>query len=115
VCNHFLKGILSGDAQTTFQVNITPDYKSLSPAEICIKYALPNFDCSLVDFVAQSSLSSGKHTCWDPKYGHYQVWNKFWLQLHSAFQQRIIMPSRVVQAYPPSNDFPLGNCNTVLI
>ncbi|KAG1808425.1 uncharacterized protein BJ212DRAFT_1280677 [Suillus subaureus] len=25
------------------------------------------------------------------------------------------MPSRVVQAYPPSNDFPLGNCDTVLI
>ncbi|KAG1821091.1 uncharacterized protein BJ212DRAFT_1478187 [Suillus subaureus] len=115
VCNHFLKGILSGDVQTAFQVNITPDYKSLSLAEICIKYALPDFDYSLVDFVAWSSLSSGEHTRWDPKYGHYQVWNKFQLQLHSAFQQRIIMPSRVVQAYPPSDDFPLGNCNTVLI
>ncbi|KAG1805845.1 uncharacterized protein BJ212DRAFT_1449522 [Suillus subaureus] len=109
-----IQGILSGDAQTTFQVNITPDYKSLSLAEICIKYALPDFDRSLVDFVAWSSLSSGKHTRWDPKYGRYQVWNKFQLQLHSAFQQRVIMPSRVVQAYPPSNDFPLGNCNTVL-
>ncbi|KAG1819057.1 uncharacterized protein BJ212DRAFT_1446201 [Suillus subaureus] len=86
VHNHFLKGIFSGDVQTTFQVNITPDYKSL-----------------------------GEHTCWDPKYGHYQVWNKFWLQLHSAFQQCVIMPSRVVQAYPPSNDFPLSNCDTILI
>ncbi|KAG1877845.1 hypothetical protein DFJ58DRAFT_720608 [Suillus subalutaceus] len=115
VCNHFLKGILSGDAQTAFQVNVTPDYRSLSPAEICIKYTLPNFDHALTDFIAQSSPSSGEHTCWDPKYGRYQVWNKFWLQLHSAFQQRVIMPSRVVQAYPPSNNFPLGDCDTVLI
>ncbi|KAG1861774.1 hypothetical protein DFJ58DRAFT_871731 [Suillus subalutaceus] len=27
----------------------------------------------------------------------------------------VIMPSRVVQAYPPSDAFPLGNCDTVLI
>ncbi|KAG2122975.1 hypothetical protein BD769DRAFT_1359974 [Suillus cothurnatus] len=115
VRNHFLKGILSGDAQTAFQVNITPDYKSLSPAEIRIKYILPDFDRSLTDFVARSSLSSGEHTRWDPQYGRFQVWNKFRLQLHSAFQQRVIMPSRVVQAYPPSDEFPLGNCDTVLI
>ncbi|KAG2045813.1 hypothetical protein BDR06DRAFT_1045503 [Suillus hirtellus] len=25
------------------------------------------------------------------------------------------MPSRVVQAYPPSDDFPFGNCDTVLV
>ncbi|KAG2084184.1 hypothetical protein BD769DRAFT_1632983 [Suillus cothurnatus] len=115
VRNHFLKGILSGDAQTAFQVNITPDYKSLSLAEIRIKYILPNFDHSLTDFIARSSLSSGEHTRWDPQYGCFQVWNKFCLQLHSAFQQHIIMPSRVVQAYPPSDEFPLGNCDTVLI
>jgi hypothetical protein len=115
VRNHFLKGILSGDAQTAFQVNITPDYKSLSPAEIRMKYILPDFDRSLTDFVAWSSLSSGEHTRWDPQYGRYQVWNKFRLQLHSAFQQCVIMPSRMVQAYPPSDEFPLGNCDTVLI
>ncbi|KAG1730410.1 uncharacterized protein EDB91DRAFT_1239099 [Suillus paluster] len=62
VHNHFLKGILSEDALTTFQLN-----------------------------------------------------NKFQLQLHSAFQQWLIMPSRVVQAYPPSDIFPFGNCDTALI
>ncbi|KAG2348172.1 hypothetical protein BDR05DRAFT_875755, partial [Suillus weaverae] len=115
VRNHFLKGILSGDAQTAFQVNVTPDYRSLSPAEISTKYILPNFNCTLANFIAQSSSSSGEHTRWNPEYGHYHTWNKFWLQLHSAFQQRVIIPSRVVQAYPPSNDFPLGNCDTILV
>ncbi|KAG1870896.1 hypothetical protein F4604DRAFT_2017171 [Suillus subluteus] len=115
VHNHFLKGILSRDAQTAFQVNVTPDYRSLSPTEIFAKYALPDFDCMLADFITRSSTSSGKHTRWNPRYGRYQAWNKFRLQLHSAFQQHVIMPSRVVQAYPPSNNFPLGNCDTVLI
>ncbi|KAG1872583.1 hypothetical protein C8R48DRAFT_769988 [Suillus tomentosus] len=115
VRNHFLKGILSGDAQTAFQVNVTPDYRSLSPTEISTKYALPDFDRALADFVTRSSMSGDENTRWDPKYGRYQAWNKFRLQLHSAFQQRVIMPSRVVQAYPPSDDYPLGNCDTVLV
>ncbi|KAG1853234.1 hypothetical protein C8R48DRAFT_749657 [Suillus tomentosus] len=115
VHDHFLKGILSGDALTAFQLNVTPDYKSLSPAEIRTKYTLPDFDHTLTDFIRHSSLASDEHTCWDPKYGRFQVWNKFRLQLHSAFQPWVIMPSRVVQAYPPSDDFPLGNCDTILI
>ncbi|KAG1717844.1 hypothetical protein EDB19DRAFT_1863760 [Suillus lakei] len=115
VRNHFLKGILSGDALTAFQLNVTPDYRSLTLAEIPMKYALPDFYRALADFIARSSTSSGEHTRWDPKYGHYHAWNKFRLQLHSAFQQRLIMPSRVVQAYPPSDKFPFGNCDTVLI
>ncbi|KAG1751909.1 hypothetical protein EDD22DRAFT_981686 [Suillus occidentalis] len=98
VHNHFLKGILSGDAQTAFQVNVAPDYRSLSPADISTKYILPSFNCALADFIAQSSSSSGEYTRWDPKYGHYHTWN-----------------NRVVQAYPPSDDFPLGNCDTVLV
>jgi hypothetical protein len=115
VCNHFIKGILSEDALTAFQLNVTPDYKSLSLAEIHTKYSLPDFDHALTDFIHHSSLASGEHTHWDPKYGRFQAWNKFRLQLHSAFQPWVIMPSRVVQAYPPSNDVPLGNCDTILI
>ncbi|KAG1858447.1 hypothetical protein DFJ58DRAFT_715865 [Suillus subalutaceus] len=115
VRNHFLKGILSGDALTTFQLNVAPDYKSLSPSDICTKYALFDFDLALTNFICCSSLSGGEHSHWDPRYGRFQAWHKFRLQLHSAFQPRVIMPSRVVQAYPPSDDFPLGNYNTVLI
>ncbi|KAG1862846.1 hypothetical protein C8R48DRAFT_603026 [Suillus tomentosus] len=115
VRNHFLKGILSGDALTAFQLNITPDYKSLSPSDIRMKYALLGFERALAEFICCSPLSSGENSCWDPKYGRFQVWHKFRLQLHLAFQPRVIMPSRVVQAYPPSDDFPFGNCDTVLM
>ena len=43
------------------------------------------------------------------------IWHKFQVQLYSNFQSSLIMPSQVVQAYPPSNLFPFGNCNVVLL
>ncbi|KAG2047378.1 hypothetical protein BDR06DRAFT_1031315 [Suillus hirtellus] len=89
VRNHFLKGILSGDALTAFQLNIMPDYKLLSPSDIRTKYALLGFERALAEFICCSPLSSGENSCWDP--------------------------NCVVQAYPPSNDFPFGNCDTVLV
>ncbi|KAG1830798.1 hypothetical protein EV424DRAFT_1470212 [Suillus variegatus] len=115
VRNHFLKGILSGDALTAFHLTSTPDFNALTPIAIEAKYSLVDFNHVLSQFINQLSLSTGEHTRWDHGYGRFCTWNKFRLQLHSAFQPRVIMPSRVIQAYPPSDAFPLGNCDTVLI
>ncbi|KAG1864380.1 hypothetical protein F4604DRAFT_1882085 [Suillus subluteus] len=115
VRNHFLKGILSEDALTAFHLTSKPDFNALTPVSIQTKYSLLDFDHALSRFIDQLSLSTGEHTRWDHRYGRFRTWNKFRLQLHSAFQSRVIMPSRVVQAYPPSDAFPLGNCDTVLI
>jgi hypothetical protein len=115
VRNHFLKGIMSGDASTAFHLTVTPDYKSLAPGDICTKYSLPDFNDALANFIQRSSQSSGEYTHWDLNYGRFHTWNKFRIQLHSAFQPRVIMPSRIVQAHPPTAEFPFGNCDTVLI
>ncbi|KAG2339117.1 hypothetical protein BDR05DRAFT_977844 [Suillus weaverae] len=115
VCNHFLKGILSGDALTAFHLTSTPDFQSLSPIDIHTTYSLIDFDHALSQFIRQFSLSTGEHTRWDHKYGHFCTWKKFQLQLHSAFQPWLIMPSRVIQAYPPCSGFPLRNCDNVLV
>ncbi|KAG2039998.1 hypothetical protein BDR03DRAFT_932839 [Suillus americanus] len=115
VQNHFLKGILSEDALTAFHLTSTPDFNALTPVSIQTKYSLLDFDHALSRFIDQLSLSTGKHTRWDHRYGRFHTWNKFRLLLHSAFQSQVIMPSRVVQAYPPSDAFPLRNCDTVLI
>ncbi|KAG2044581.1 hypothetical protein BDR03DRAFT_930573 [Suillus americanus] len=89
VHNHFLKGVLSGDALTAFQLNVAPDYKLLSLSDICTKYALLGFDLVLADFICCSSLSGGEHSHWDPRYGRFQAWH--------------------------NDGFPLGNCDTVVI
>ncbi|KAG1843883.1 hypothetical protein F4604DRAFT_1884546 [Suillus subluteus] len=94
VCNHFLKGILSGDALTAFHLTLTPDFKSLSPTDIHSVYSLIDFDHALSQFIRCFSFSTGEHTRWDYRYGHF---------------------SAVVQAYPPGESFPLGNCDNVLV
>ncbi|KAG1830962.1 hypothetical protein DFJ58DRAFT_719600 [Suillus subalutaceus] len=115
VRNHFLKGVLSGDALTAFHLTSMPDFKALTATSIQTKYSLVDFTHALSQFINRLSLSTGEHTHWDHRYGHFRTWNKFRLQLHSALQSRVIMPSRVIQVYPPSDAFPLGNCDTILI
>ncbi|EGO31260.1 hypothetical protein SERLADRAFT_405115 [Serpula lacrymans var. lacrymans S7.9] len=44
-----------------------------------------------------------------------RVWFKFRIQLHLVFDNKIIMPSQLVQAYPRNQQFPWGNCDTVLL
>jgi hypothetical protein len=68
VHNHFLKSILSEDTLTAVQLNVMPDYKLLSPIEICTKYSLPDFNIALTNFIHQSA---GEHALWDARYGHF--------------------------------------------
>ncbi|KAG2124381.1 hypothetical protein DEU56DRAFT_873315 [Suillus clintonianus] len=78
--NHFLKGILSVEANAAFHITISPDHKSLSITDLQSLYSLPDFGTLL-----------------------------------STFKSRVMMPSQIVQAFPPSDTFPLGNCDAVLV
>ncbi|KAG1782103.1 hypothetical protein EV702DRAFT_1177149 [Suillus placidus] len=113
VRNHFLKGILSSTATAAFHVTVAPDRAKMSLNEIQQLYALPDFGRALSDYIAKAS--GGQFTtAWSNDRGRLKTWNKFRLQLHSVFRSRMIMPSQVVQAAPPSEKFPLGNCNAVI-
>ncbi|KAG1845377.1 hypothetical protein C8R48DRAFT_617186 [Suillus tomentosus] len=113
VRNHFLKGILSSTATAAFHVTVAPDRAKMSVNEVQQLYALPDFGQALSDYVTK--VSDGQFTTtWSCNRGRLKMWNKFRLQLHSVFRSRIIMPSQVVQAAPPSDKFPLGNCDAVI-
>ncbi|KAG1816369.1 uncharacterized protein BJ212DRAFT_1446931 [Suillus subaureus] len=94
VQNHFLKGILSSTATTAFHVTIAPDRAKMSINEASN---------------GQPAMS------WSCDHGCVKTLNKFQLQLHSIFHSRLIMPSQVIQASPPSQIFPLGNCDAVIV
>ncbi|KAG1791079.1 uncharacterized protein HD556DRAFT_1433078 [Suillus plorans] len=113
VRNHFLKGILSSTATAAFHVTVTPDRAKMSLNEIQQLYALPDFGQVLSDYITKASGSQFT-TAWSNDRGRLKTWNKFRLQLHSVFRSRMIMPSQVVQAAPPSEQFPLGNCDAVI-
>ncbi|KAG1838975.1 hypothetical protein F4604DRAFT_1885387 [Suillus subluteus] len=114
VRNHFLKGILSSTATTAFHVTVTPDRAKMSINEVQKLYTLPDFGRLLSDYIAKAS-NGQPATSWSCDRGCVKTWNKFQLQLHSVFRSRLIMPSQVVQAGPPSQIFPLGNCDAVIV
>ncbi|KAG2348378.1 hypothetical protein BDR05DRAFT_875104, partial [Suillus weaverae] len=83
VHNHFLKGLLSDEANAAFHITIAHDLAN-----------------------RQNSLY----------HGHLlKTWYKFRLQLHSRLHPCNITPSQQVQAYPPSDTYPFGNCDIVLL
>lgn len=43
------------------------------------------------------------------------TWNKFCIQLYSSFGGQYVDKSQIIQAYPPSEEYPLGHCNAVLL
>ncbi|KAG2353018.1 hypothetical protein BDR07DRAFT_1383625 [Suillus spraguei] len=86
----------------------------MSLNEIQQLYALPDFGQVFSDYNAKAS--GGQFTTtWSRDCGCLKMWNKFCLQLHPVFCSWMIIPNQVVQPAPPSEKFPLGNCDAVIM
>lgn len=114
VHNHFITGLLSAEATAAFHVMVTPDQKSFTVPNLQYTYGLPDFAVALTEYISKSSqgASTTSWTCWG---GSVRMWNKFHIQLLSNFQSQVVMPSQIIQSYLPSEAFPFGNFDTVLI
>ncbi|KAI6020817.1 hypothetical protein BKA83DRAFT_4464486 [Pisolithus microcarpus] len=112
--NLFTKGLLSNGTPATLSVTITPDCKKLSTCDIADIYALPDFATQLAEYVAQCTGSMTSQFILQ-SFNEVVVWYKFHIQQYSISAPSVIMPSQVVQALTPSPDFPLGNCDAVLL
>ncbi|KAG1876683.1 hypothetical protein DFJ58DRAFT_909883 [Suillus subalutaceus] len=110
VHNHFLKGLLSDEANAAFHVTIAHDLADRSPTALAQLYHLSQFPNVLSQYLdgvsGRNSLFHGRLL---------KTWYKFRLQLHSRLRPCNIMPSQQVQAYPPSETHPFGNCDMVLL
>lgn len=112
--NHFNnpRGSISSDGAIAFHVTILPDAGGLTAAEMQHSYHLSNF----VDYFSNYVHTSGHDpTLWNPLRNTFDAWHKFRIQQHSSFRSRYIMKSQVVQAYPCSQERPLGAHDVVLI
>lgn len=113
VRNHFLKGILSEDARIAFNVTVKADRSRLSMSDLQSLYAIPEYPevfhlYSVHNGCAHPADLLARHLVFD-------IWYKFRIQLYSTFHASRVMPSQLVQAALPSNDYPSGNCDAVLI
>ncbi|KAG2352440.1 hypothetical protein BDR07DRAFT_1384263 [Suillus spraguei] len=95
IWNHFTKGILSDSANAALTVTRSPDGSNLSWPDVMRTYGLPDLRHKMFSTI--------------------KIWSKFRIQLHSTFRPSIIMPSQAVQAEPPSDTFPSGNCDAIFL
>ena len=112
--NHFenLNNFISTHRDVALHVTVHPDHK-LSLVEMQVLYNLPDLPHTISRYI--NKALQGNLTCgWDIR-GNVTTWNKFCLQLHSAFHSCFVERSQVVQAYPPSDEHLLGYCDTVLL
>lgn len=111
VRNYFPNGILTTNAEAALHVTLRPDETNLSLDAIAMQYHLPDFKARYMDF-----LRSHCHDIQFPLiFECTALWYKFRVQLRSTFDPSRILPSQAVQAKPPSQDFPYGCCDAVLI
>ncbi|KAG2035208.1 hypothetical protein BDR03DRAFT_934965 [Suillus americanus] len=82
-------------ANAAFHVTIAHDLADRSAATLTQHYRLADFPNVLSQYL--------------------NAWYKFRLQLHSQLCPCNIMPSQQVQAYPPCDAYPFGNCDIVLL
>jgi hypothetical protein len=110
VRNHFLKGLLSEDSRAAFHITVSSDLADKPPIFLAQLYQLPDFPLRLHSFIESVDIPGSRFQA-----RLLKVWNKFRLQLHSTLRPRLVMPSQQVQAYPPSDAYAYGNCDTVLL
>ncbi|KAI6139499.1 hypothetical protein BKA82DRAFT_3988476 [Pisolithus tinctorius] len=112
VRNYFADGILTNHTQTALHVTSCSDETNLSLNNIAEQYQLPYFQDRYLEFLQSHSLDLQFDIC---TFDHIAVWHKLRVQLHSTFHNSMILPSQVVRALRPSQDFPYGCYDIVLI
>jgi hypothetical protein len=110
--NHFTKGILSDSANAALTVTRAPDSSNLSWPDVMRIYGLPDLHHKVTEYIQRHT--DDVEGCFR-MFSTVKIWSKFRIQLHSTFRPSIIMPSQAVQAEPPSNTFPSGNCDAIFL
>lgn len=113
--NHFQNpnSLISTGGEIALHVTIHPDHSKISIARMQTVYHLPDLPSVISRYIDEASQDH--QVCvWDAK-GKVSTWNKFCVQLHSSGRGRSVDKTQIVQAYPPSREYPLGNCDAVLL
>jgi len=112
---------LSDDNHSAFLVNKMAHLRSVTVDEAAQLFNLSDFHAALGDYFCLKLTHAQRRgqrrsrlDCALP-FSHVAVWYSFRMQQHSVQDSRIVLPSRTIQALPPSNTMPYGRCNTVLL
>ena len=110
---------ISKDQSTAILLNVHP-YHSALIDDIATEFHLPDLWPALGDFCTAQSYGQrlgrrySSPDCVLP-FEHLNIWTNFCLQQHSVQDPCIISPHQTVQAMPPTDNLPNGQCNMVLV
>ncbi|KIK97709.1 hypothetical protein PAXRUDRAFT_135761 [Paxillus rubicundulus Ve08.2h10] len=110
--NHFLKGIISNNSHTALHVTVKPNLLSVTIDTIQQQYHLLDFTNAFYNYLCQHTDKADLNKAFQMP---LKTWLKFHVQLLLVHNGRTVMPSQGVQPYPPCENFPFGNCDTVLL
>ncbi|KAG1848559.1 hypothetical protein DFJ58DRAFT_842935 [Suillus subalutaceus] len=93
-------------------VTRSPDGSNLSWPDVMRTYGLPDLRHKVTEYIQR--YADDVEGCFR-MFSTIKIWSKFRIQLHLTFRPSIIMPSQAVQAEPPSDTFPSGNCDAIFL
>ena len=113
------------DTCVAFHLSQDPSFKQMSVDEATEKYRLPGLCPTLADFIHHYAPSNSVpyliggwcSTVAHPDVGslRIQIWTGVCLQLKSFHNLDEVMPSKLVNARPPCDDWPLGLYNGIIV
>jgi hypothetical protein len=98
-----------------------PVHSGYTVEDVTKQFGLPDLRAAIADFLSGESKKSHNRrvaksdACLPPEFDAVSVWNKFYMSLPAVQDEETILPPRTILAYPPDNEYPLGNCYPVLI
>jgi len=118
---HKARKHLSDNYTTAFTVTLKPHCHNMTINAAAAFFDIPDFCVALGDYFLLKQTYADR--CGQHKsssnvnlpFSRVHVWHNFRMQQYSAQDQRIMLPSRTIQALLPSPNMPFGWCNTVLM
>ena len=110
---------------TAFRLNRHPNFKQMTVEDAATKFGLPDLCPALADFMHHYALDiSDSYTIegqrWAAasnsfEFSKIEVWSGVHIQTKAFYDIDRVMPSQLVNACPPCNDWPLGCYDNVIV
>jgi hypothetical protein len=109
---------------SAFHLTRNPSFKRMTIDEAAEKFHLPNLRAALADYL-QQVLERGTHveligghrvaTSYQLPFDWLEIWTSVQIQTTAYHDPSTVTPPMTVDALPPSKQWPLGKCDTVLV
>ena len=113
------------NTHTAFHLNRHPNFKQMMVEDAATKFGLPDLRPALVDFmyryapeISDSYTIGGRRRAAASdslEFSKIEVWSSVRIQTKAFYEVDGAMPSQLVNACPPCNDWPLGRYDNVIV